>query len=352
MTELPSVVLWGAGMISGAHAAACHSLGWPIVAVASRSPERARARAAEVGALAAGYDELLARRAAELAVVCTPPARHAADVVRLLNAGYHVVVEKPLATTLRGADEMIATERRVGRPALYAENLASSPAVQALLARLPHVGTPTHVSARAVQAAPTWTDMTTSSWGGGALFDMGSHPVALVLLAAMASGLGAPTSVSARLQPVDRDDPASTDGDADVRLGFAGGLTASLAVGWRAEQVPTWDLQLAGDTDVLRIDLFPSPTLEHNGEPVALHVPDVTPRSVAEYGYRPQLGAYWYDVSVGRTPVTGLGFGRAVLDVICGAYWSAGRDGELTPLPFRGPRDRNPFELWRGEITD
>jgi hypothetical protein len=37
--------------------------------------------------------------------------------------------------------------------------------------------------------------------------------------------------------------------------------------------------------------------------------------------------------------------GRQVLDVICAAHWSAGRDAVEVPLPFPGPRDRTPAEL-------
>jgi hypothetical protein len=37
--------------------------------------------------------------------------------------------------------------------------------------------------------------------------------------------------------------------------------------------------------------------------------------------------------------------GRQVLDVICAAHWSAGRDAIEVPLPFTGPRDRTPAEL-------
>ena len=41
-------------------------------------------------------------------------------------------------------------------------------------------------------------------------------------------------------------------------------------------------------------------------------------------------------------------FGRDVLELICAAYASAGRGGAWVALPFDGPRDRTPLELWLG----
>jgi hypothetical protein len=42
-------------------------------------------------------------------------------------------------------------------------------------------------------------------------------------------------------------------------------------------------------------------------------------------------------------------FGREVLQVVLGAYTSAGRSGATVPMPFTGARDRTPLQLWRGE---
>ena len=40
-------------------------------------------------------------------------------------------------------------------------------------------------------------------------------------------------------------------------------------------------------------------------------------------------------------------FGRHVLEVVCAAYTSAGQAGAPIALPFAGPRDRTPLQLWR-----
>jgi predicted dehydrogenase len=128
-------------MISATHVAALHELGWPIALVASRTAESARRRAAPVGAVAIGYQDMPA--AADLVIVSTPPADHAARVQTLLASGVAVVVEKPLCTTLAAADELVAAAEHHDNRLLYAENLAYAPAVAAMVAAVDTIGSRT-----------------------------------------------------------------------------------------------------------------------------------------------------------------------------------------------------------------
>jgi predicted dehydrogenase len=65
--------------------------------------------------------------AADIVVVSTPPGCHAADAIRLLEAGAAVLLEKPLCRTLEEADRIVAAARAHGNRLLYGENLAYSP---------------------------------------------------------------------------------------------------------------------------------------------------------------------------------------------------------------------------------
>ena len=120
---------------------------------------------------------------------------------RLLDAGYAVVLEKPLCRTLAEADDIVeASARHLGR-LLYGENLAYSPVVQ----RLVDAGAPARAchpprGARAAGRCPTGATFTRDEWGGGALFDLGVHPLAVALLVANAAGAGAPVAVRATLR--------------------------------------------------------------------------------------------------------------------------------------------------------
>jgi myo-inositol 2-dehydrogenase/D-chiro-inositol 1-dehydrogenase len=345
MQRRPDVVLWGAGMVAGVHAAACQALDWRIHAVASRSTARATALAATVGAKATTFDDLLARRQGDIAIVATPPAAHVDATVALLEAGYHVVVEAPLACTLAEADRLIETEARVGRPVLYSEHLAAAPTVDGLLVRADSIGALTHLSARATQPPPSWRpdDGIDAHWGGGALFDLGVHPVGLTLRTAAESGAGRPVSLSAVIV-----DGGTRHEHGTIKIHFESGLLATIVARWQPESTPDWDLQASSASAVLRAELYPMPTLEHNGEPVAIGTPirPAGPSLVDDYGYAPQLKRFWTNIRTGRPVPATSRLGRQVLDLICAAHWSAGRNAIEVPLPFTGPRDRTPAQLF------
>ncbi len=345
MQRRPEVVLWGAGMVAGVHAAACQSLGWRVAAVAARNAGRARDLAATVGAMATTFDELIARRQGDIAIVATPPAAHVDAALALLDAGYHVVVEAPIACTLADADRLTEAETRAGRPVLYSEHLAAAPVVDGLMARVSGIGALTHLSARATQAPPSWRpdDGVDAHWGGGALFDLGVHPVGLTLRTAAESDAGRPMSLSAVIV-----DAATRHEHGTIRLRFESGLVATIVARWQPEAAPDWDLQVSSASAVLRAELYPSPALEHNGTPVSSGAPISVAGSslVDDYGYAPQLKRFWTNIRTGRPVPATSRLGRQVLDVICAAHWSAGRNAVEVPLPFSGPRDRTPAQLF------
>jgi predicted dehydrogenase len=336
----PDVVLWGAGMVASVHAAACQSLGWPVRAVASRNGRRASELARATGARLSTFDDLVAERLGDIAIVATPPASHVDDAIRLLEAGYQVVVEAPIACSLADADRLIDAEQRVGRQVLYSEHLVASPVVDGLLADVAGIGALTHLSARAIQAPPTWRTASGQEWGGGALFDLGVHPVGVALRTAMEADAGPPELLTAVITD------ASTDREhATVRLHFAAGLVATIVVGWQPSAPPDWDVQVSSASAVLRAELYPQPSLERNGEPVGTGIRPLGPSLVDDYGYAPQLKRFWTNIRTGRPVPATSQLGRQVLDVISAAHWSAGRNAIEVPLPFAGPRDRTPRQL-------
>jgi myo-inositol 2-dehydrogenase / D-chiro-inositol 1-dehydrogenase len=340
----PSIGLWGAGMISGAHGAAARLLQMPIVGVASRTRARAASQAERLKTTALSYDDLPGE--AEIVVVSTPPQLHAADTLRLLEAGAAVVVEKPLCTTLADADALVAAAARHGQRVLYAENLAYAPVVQKMLAMAADLGPITHLEIRTMQSLPTWGEFTSDAWGGGALFDLGVHPLALAVLAAGANGCGPVVSVRATLRG---GEGHNSDEHADVELTFRNGLVGRIVSSWQHESGQIWDVQLSSASGVLRAEFFPKPTLERNGEPVAL-VEDDSPLAFVEaLGYSGQLRSFAEDIARGSTPFMDVEFGRLILDIVCAAYWSAGHGGAEEPVPFSGPRDKTPLQLWHDD---
>ena len=119
---MPQTTRVGAGFIGGGfmtrvHSQAARSAGAELLGASSRSPESARV-AAEGYGLARAYedlDALLADDGIQVVHVCTPNATHAPIAIAALEAGKHVICEKPLALTTADAEAMtrLAAERGV-----------------------------------------------------------------------------------------------------------------------------------------------------------------------------------------------------------------------------------------------
>lgn len=332
----PGVALAGAGSIAVVHALAAPAAGMEVVAVASAGGSSARHLAGQLDARRVRPDELPA--GADLLVVATPPDRHAELALAGLAAGAAVLVEKPFTTTLAEADRLVAVGATDGVGALRcAENLLFAPAWIVLRSRREHTGPLTHLSARTVQPPPTWGHFTRPLVAGGVLFDLGPHALALLLELAPA----APVGVAATLRS-SREDGA--DDEASVSIRFADGLVATAEVAWTSDE-PHWAIQAAGDAGVLRMELFPEVLVEVDGDPVD---PPPLRRNAADpalerFGYVDQLRA----MADGGTGVQTPTEARAVLEVICAAYASAGDGGAEVAVPFTGDRDATPLQLWR-----
>lgn len=334
--------MWGAGTLAGVHAAACRALGWRVAAVASRSDERAHRLASAVAARVVSFDDLLTCRRGDIAIVATPPRARVDAAIALLGAGYHVVVEAPMASTLTDADRLIAAEQQAQTSLLYSENLVASPVIDGLLARVGAIGALTHLSARATQPPPSWRP-DDDDWGGGVLFDLGVHPVGLTLRTAAAAGVARPVSLSAAIA-----DAGTRREHGTIRLRFESGLLATIVARRQPETSPDGDLQTSSASAVLRAELYPFPSLEYNGEPVPIG-PAVRADSVSlvdDYGYTPQLKRFWNAIRTNQPPPVSSRLGRQVLDVVSAAHWSAGRNAADVALPFAGPRDSTPAELF------
>jgi predicted dehydrogenase len=330
----------GAGFVTGIYGLAAEAQpDLRVVHVASRSTRSARRRAAQTGGVACGYADLPG--GADVVVVATPPALHRREAERAVAGGAVALVQTPLTATLDDADRLVAAAARGGGRVGYAENLVHSPTVTEAVAACRRLGGLTHLELRFAQGRPDWGDHLEPSWGGGALFDLGVHAIVLALLAA------APARVTAVEAELNASAGFELDDDATLTLVFDSGLRGEVRATWRAP-VPTWEAQAASTDGAVRLELVPHPSVEVNGVPVALPSPPPGLASPQLYhlGYVAQLEALSADIEAGRPPTPGPQLGRHVLEIVCAAYTSA-RTGREEPVPFTGPRDRTPLQLWR-----
>ena len=100
-----------------------------IVGFYDSRAERAEKLAAEYGARAFGsMEELLDDPQIDAVSVCTANSTHAEISIKALQAGKHVLCEKPLATCSKDVRRMIAAAEKAGRVLMVAQNQRMDPA--------------------------------------------------------------------------------------------------------------------------------------------------------------------------------------------------------------------------------
>ncbi|MCS6776668.1 MAG: Gfo/Idh/MocA family oxidoreductase [Chloroherpetonaceae bacterium] len=99
-----------------------------ILAFADRVPERAETLARKYDAKAfSHYEEALALKGVDAVSVCTPNALHAPITIAALEAGKHVLCEKPMATSDQEAKAMIAAAQKAGKVLMIGHNQRLAP---------------------------------------------------------------------------------------------------------------------------------------------------------------------------------------------------------------------------------
>ncbi|WP_313458457.1 Gfo/Idh/MocA family oxidoreductase [Stenotrophomonas sp.] len=110
------IAIIGTGMIGAVHRRAALLTGAEVRGVVASSPERAR-EVAQAWNVPHGYrdiEEVIADPQVQVVHVCTPNHLHRAMAQAALEAGKHVICEKPLATTLDDAQALAALARSTG----------------------------------------------------------------------------------------------------------------------------------------------------------------------------------------------------------------------------------------------
>ncbi len=108
--------LIGCGKVGHLHAVALAALPEShFVAVCGRTPDKARLFAEKYGVRAyTDAGEMVAAEKLEAVCICTPHPEHAAPTIATARAGVHVLVEKPLASSLADCDAMLAAVKAGG----------------------------------------------------------------------------------------------------------------------------------------------------------------------------------------------------------------------------------------------
>lgn len=118
MTPQPlRVAIIGPGKVGHLHAkAARQAPNTELVAVCGRTAEKTGAFAQPYGIQSyTNIAQMVEQERVDICIICTPHPAHRDPAVTALEAGSHVLVEKPLASSLNDCDAMIEAARRAGR---------------------------------------------------------------------------------------------------------------------------------------------------------------------------------------------------------------------------------------------
>ncbi len=161
-----------------------------VVAFCDIIPSRAEEAALTFGGKDArvyeDYRQLLTEESLDTVHVCTPNSSHAEITVASLEAGCHVMCEKPMAKTAAEAHEMVAAAERTGNKLTigYQSRFRSDSEYLKQACERGDLGEIYLAKAKAIRrrAVPTWgVFLDEEKQGGGPLIDIGTHALDLTL---------------------------------------------------------------------------------------------------------------------------------------------------------------------------
>ena len=306
---------------------------------------------------ATDWRSIVARDDVDVVDVCTPGDSHAEIAIAALEAGKHVLVEKPLANSVAEGERMVAAAAAAaerGRVSMVGFNYRRVPALalaRSIIAE-GRLGAVREVRAAYLQdwladpSAPMTWRLRRESAGSGALGDLGSHVVDQVRFligdeVSSASG-HLRTYVPTRQGPSGPEE-VTVDDTAWATLTTARGAVVSLEVSRMAHgRKNGLTLEVYGERGSLAFDLERLNELQVDGERVLVTEPD-----------HPYVGAWWppghivgWDstfvsqaadflsaVDAGTAPAPSFADGLAVQRVLAAIEESAALAGSRVELP-------------------
>lgn len=337
------IALVGCGRISGNHVEAIRRIdGLDLVAACDPDPVRARGVAEPLGIpWFTSYETMLGEVECDVVSICTPSGLHPAQGVVAAKAGKHVVTEKPMAISLKGADELVQA--------------CDSAGVQLFVVKQNRLNAPVQLLKRAVdkgrfgrlymanctvlwtrpqeyyQQAPwrgTW------EFDGGAFMNQASHYVDLIQWV-----MGPVESVMAKTATLARKIETEDTGVAILR--FRSGALGVIEV-----TMLTYPKNMEGSVTILgekgsvKIGGTAVNKVEHwefadeDPDDLVARGFDSNPPNVYGYGHEGYYRNVLAVLSGDASPDTDGRAGRKSLELILGIYESA-KTGRDVPLPLK-----------------
>lgn len=341
--------LIGAGAISTQHLEAIEAIdGARLGGVASASAERARALGERCGVpWTTDLEELLVRADIDAVAIMSPSGLHPSQALAALAHGKHVLVEKPIALSVRDADAVIDEGRKRGLTVATVSQRRFEPAMIALQAAVAAgaFGTISLILTEGIYHRPqayydsaAWRG--TIALDGGVLMNQAIHMIDLV------RWLGGPVrSVSAHVAT--RTHVMEAEDTASVSLQFATGALGGIVATTSATPEFPPEIRVYGDAGHARIGGEVAVEWEVPGTPPPSAGPP-TPAASAPAGagasatwgttatgYIRQYSDFIAAIREGRPPAVTGDDGRNAVEIVTAAYESS-RTGRAVELQGAG----------------
>jgi predicted dehydrogenase len=266
MTQSPNQTPLRVGVIGAGWPGQRHAEGYlasglaQVVAVSDLEATRRAAFAKEyaVPKTYADYNDLLADPEVEAVSVALPNFLHAPATIAALEAGKHVLCEKPPAVTLAEARAMAETAERQGLVLAFAHQRRFSPSSEALRQQLASGALGDIYHSRAVWTRTWGVPLGVGGWftdparaGGGSLIDIGIHVMDLGWFL-----MGCPTPVTVSGQVYNKfPEQTKTDDSAFALIRFADGRSLQVESSWvLVQEQDQMSVHLYGTEGGARVD--------------------------------------------------------------------------------------------------
>ena len=337
------IALAGCGRISKNHFDAIEKVdGLELVAVCDVDPTRAEQAARERGvACFTSYEKMLKDANADVITIATPSGLHTDQGIAAANAGKHVVMEKPMAISLTGADALVHACDKAGVQLFVVKQNRLNPPIQLLKHAIDknRFGRVYMASCTVHWARPQeyydqapWRG--TWEFDGGAFMNQASHYVDLIqwLMGPVESVMAKTATLARRIE---------TEDTGVAVLKFRSGALGSIQVTMLAyPRNLEGSITILGEkgsvkiggTAVNKVDFWQF--AEYDDDDKLIEAVETNPPNVYGLGHQ---GYYRNVLAVLRgeaKPDTDGRAGRKSLELILGIYESA-KTGREVPLPLR-----------------
>lgn len=326
------VGLIGAGFAASLHFNAYKKL--PIVEVVgvySRTADHARRFADDHGLKrwCTDVEELVEWSDLDAVSVVVPNYLHARMAMKAIEHGKNVIVEKPLATSIQDAEEVVKAAARGNVKLMYAENMIFSPSVKRAKAIIDEgaIGRILALEARESHSGSHSPYALKKEYcGGGALMNLGVHPIGLALWMIDSPVIRVYSEMGNLYHELEAEDHAS------LLMKFKNKAIATIHASYTVKGGLDDRVEIYGADGSIYIDLFrtsPVKVYSEKGYSYVLEKADLSKNwtfpsvdEIWQLGYSAEIEHFVGCIVEDKEPFPNGEFGKKVLEVVFAAYRS------------------------------